>query len=72
MAKLRSRRIPDSQIGRITSLVRDKHYQLACREYFKITHRTDDAERVGNHPNTYFEESQALLQGSRPAPESTT
>eukprot|EP01006_Ploeotia_vitrea_P062798 TRINITY_DN84431_c0_g1_i1.p1 TRINITY_DN84431_c0_g1~~TRINITY_DN84431_c0_g1_i1.p1 ORF type:complete len:535 (+),score=253.10 TRINITY_DN84431_c0_g1_i1:157-1605(+) len=56
-AKLLSRRIPASRIEDLIRLVEGKHYQLACQQYFIITHPGSKGDSVGNHPNKYFEES---------------
>ena len=39
-------------------------YQIACRKEFEARHQVADAGDVGNHPNTYFIESRALIGGA--------
>lgn len=39
------------------SLAKEHHYQLACVEFYKATHQGSQGDAVGNHPNTYFNES---------------
>lgn len=44
-------------------LVEAKHYQIACQKYFEWTHNKSTIEGGLNHPNQYFEESQAVVRG---------
>lgn len=53
-------------IGEIMDLVSKSHYQLACTKYWEVTHNNAESSGI-NHPNQYFEESQKLAQGLRPA-----
>jgi DNA primase large subunit len=56
-SKLLERKVPVQKIDDVMKLVRGKHYQIACREYFKIHHPNSTGDAVGAHPNKYFEES---------------
>jgi DNA primase large subunit len=59
------------QVDEIIQLVEGKHYQVACRKYFDLTHpsikdtnaemaREDDGTPF-NHPNAYYQKSRQLL-----------
>lgn len=43
-------------------MVKNTHYQIACTKYFEYTHGKQSKNVIG-HPNQYFEESRALLDG---------
>lgn len=43
-------------------LINRGHYQLACTKYFELTHG-QPPERLINHPNQYFEDSQNVKNG---------
>jgi DNA primase large subunit len=55
--RLRDRKVKNESIDEILQLVRDKHYQVACKKYFTVTHNNYDNDNVGNHPNAYFDAS---------------
>ena len=47
-------------------LANKNHYQIACQRYWEVTHNQTLDTGV-NHPNQYFEASQAAIHGiSRP------
>jgi DNA primase large subunit len=59
------------QVDAIIELVEGKHYQVACRRYFEMTHpniketnpemaKEDDGTPF-NHPNAYYQKSRQLL-----------
>jgi len=51
-------KIPEDNIQKIEKLVtHGKHYQLACQEYFIALHPGSQGDGVGNHPNSFFNES---------------
>lgn len=56
-AKMRQQNVSSGNISEIIKLVSDKHYQVACKKYFSVTHNNYDSEAVGNHPNGYFDAS---------------
>ncbi|KAI0232795.1 DNA primase large subunit [Lamellibrachia satsuma] len=64
--KLQAKRIPESGINEIVSLVKGSHYQVACGKYFMLTHNSGH-DFSPNHPNEYFDESQKLLHGGKDA-----
>lgn len=45
---------------KITELVKQGHYQLACGRYFEASHKSD-VKFAPQHPNQYYEESRRLL-----------
>lgn len=47
----------------VTNLVTQGHYQLACTKVFELTHNGVIPDGGVNHPNQYFEQSQAVLSG---------
>lgn len=51
------RGIDDVARDGILQLVNTYQYQLACKRYFEATHKDGNSDAVGNHPNTYYEES---------------
>ncbi|EEB18588.1 DNA primase large subunit, putative [Pediculus humanus corporis] len=57
--------ISTSDILNITDYATKGHYQLACTRYFEVTHNITNANGI-NHPNQYFEDSQNLLNGTKP------
>jgi len=56
-ASLRKHGISNSGIAEMQGLVKNHHYQVACKRYFAFTHDNAEGERVGMHPNSYFSES---------------
>jgi DNA primase large subunit len=51
-------KIPEDRISKIEKLVTNgKHFQIACIEYFEAMHPGSTGDGVGNHPNTFFNES---------------
>ncbi|CAG8448342.1 11588_t:CDS:2 [Acaulospora colombiana] len=58
------------QFNDIISLVREKHYQVACTKYFEITRNLEENSdnkkpiETISHPNQYFENSVKLAKGS--------
>jgi len=58
----------------VLELVRNSHYQLACRSYFAVQHRDvmkkkhvtiDDIQSQWSHPNEYFDQSYKLYHGEQ-------
>lgn len=41
----------------IMNLVSARHYQIACKKHFEVTHAGHDGDVMINHPNAYFDES---------------
>jgi len=63
--------IDDGIVDEIISLVKQNHYQVACRRYFEATHppMTSDKDMAKDddgapflHPNVYFGKSRRLLE----------
>ena len=59
--------VPCPQIGgagldTIMAAMKNKEPQVACRRHFEVRHPGAVVEAVGNHPNTYFSESQAYIK----------
>ena len=50
-------------IFQILSLKKQGHYQIACMSFFKATHSGKELQGGLQHPNQYFAESQAILNG---------
>lgn len=52
-------------VNELVGLVQAKHYQIACKRYFELTHPEDENAPTRNedliihHPNQYFETSEA-------------
>lgn len=74
--KLRSQHISKDNIEKIVKNVKGTHYQIACAQYFEVTHNIrnlEDTVSVNiNHPNGFFQESYKLLHdkndGVKPIP----
>ncbi|CAD7952082.1 unnamed protein product [Amoebophrya sp. A120] len=49
--------VPAGDIEDITKKSTEKHYQLACKQFFCKTHKGHSGEGIGNHPNQFFNES---------------
>jgi len=45
-------------VNEIIRLIKDGHYQIACRKHFEVTHPNSQFELMINHPNQYFDESE--------------
>jgi len=56
-ATLRKNNVTSGQIAEINELVKNHHYQVACKRYFAFMHNGQEGERAGTHPNSYFSES---------------
>ncbi|KAJ0410969.1 hypothetical protein ATCC90586_004322 [Pythium insidiosum] len=41
----------------IVTLVQNRHFQVACKKHFEVTHPGCDPDVMINHPNGFFEES---------------
>lgn len=66
--RLTSYKTPKDAIDEIIDLVKKNHFQIACQKYFAVTHGLDDHTAFPvTHPNSYFDESQRLLGGGKPA-----
>ncbi|KAL0479286.1 DNA primase large subunit [Acrasis kona] len=64
--EMRSKEFGDESIREVIELVQRKHYQIACRKYFDLTHpdfqevskeTSRDEGMPFNHPNTYYQKS---------------
>lgn len=60
-AKLNAYGFSSTHAQEVTSYASKGHYQIACGRYFTIMHNLDHDETI-NHPNEYFEKSQALME----------
>lgn len=63
--RLTNYRVPKDAIDDIINLVKCQHFQIACTKYFEATHEIQDAGFQVNHPNEYFDESQAFYAGEK-------
>lgn len=50
-------RLMKEDVDFIVDAASRKEYQLACRRHFEKAHKGTRAENVGNHPNSWYEES---------------
>lgn len=48
----------------IIDITNKGHFQIACQRYFEARHNTS-CETGINHPNQYFDESLAILSGTK-------
>jgi len=55
--------VPTGDIEDITRKAGDKHYQLACKDFFCKTHPGHTGDGIGNHPNHFFNESVSFYNG---------
>ncbi|MCL4122387.1 UNVERIFIED_CONTAM: hypothetical protein GTU68_060364, partial [Idotea baltica] len=62
--KLSNYNIPQEVTNDIMDLVGKHHFQIACQRYFEAKHNSSMESGI-NHPNQYFEESMALLHGTK-------
>lgn len=60
-AKLMSYGFNNNHAQEIISYSSKGHFQIACGKYFSIMHELNHDETI-NHPNEYFEKSQALIE----------
>ncbi|XP_075212389.1 DNA primase large subunit-like isoform X2 [Lycorma delicatula] len=51
-------------VQELANLATQGHYQLACTKLFELTHNGVIPDGGVNHPNQYFEQSQAVLSGN--------
>lgn len=56
-----SRGLTPPQIERVMASVKDRDYQIACRNEFEARMGLED-DTVGQHPNGYFEASQRVIK----------
>jgi len=54
---LRKNGVSSGNIAELMELVKNHHYQVACKRYFAFTHNNTEGDRAGTHPNSYFSES---------------
>ena len=54
---LQKKGVSSAQVAEINELVKNHHYQVACKRYFALQHGGTEGDRVGTHPNSYFSES---------------
>ncbi|KAL7646441.1 UNVERIFIED_CONTAM: hypothetical protein RMT77_003354 [Armadillidium vulgare] len=62
--KLINYQVPGDIVNEILDLTSKHHYQIACQRYFEAKHHSTIESGV-NHPNQYFEESVAILHGTK-------
>ncbi|XP_054283942.1 DNA primase large subunit-like [Macrosteles quadrilineatus] len=60
--QLNQSNVPAADVQETVDLINRGHYQLACTKYFELTHG-QPPERLINHPNQYFEDSQNVKSG---------
>ncbi|XP_048515187.1 DNA primase large subunit isoform X2 [Athalia rosae] len=65
--KMLSYGLTETVVQDVAHYAQKKHYQIACTRYFEAVHKCPSLNTV-MHPNTYFKESQKLLNGGNPAP----
>lgn len=69
--KLYSMRLPNNpeiSVESIVQLAEAKHYQVACKKYFALTHPNAMPKEIGIHPNAFFDESRKYhSEGSKSA-----
>ena len=82
--KMKQKNFTQPQCDEVLSLVKGQHYQIACQRYYQYTHGgiASDNHGVGQHPNSYFDASEAywreqeqgakLTQSSQPTQASTS
>jgi len=56
-ATLRKNGVGSGDINELNELVKNHHYQVACKRYYSFMHDGKEGDRVGTHPNSYFSES---------------
>lgn len=61
-AKLNSYGFSSAHAQEVASFASKGHYQIACAKYFEIMHETQLEDGI-NHPNQYFDKSQAIIDG---------
>lgn len=61
-AKLNTYGFGSAHTQEIASFAQKGHYQIACAKYFEIVHETELEEGI-NHPNQYYDKSQAVIEG---------
>ncbi|ELU03587.1 hypothetical protein CAPTEDRAFT_219114 [Capitella teleta] len=61
--KMNKMSFPKDKQTKVMEYIKGSHYQLACREYFKAAHKTEEEIDL-MHPNQYYEESQRLINGA--------
>jgi len=62
---LMSHGIGQAGISELIDMVKNNHFQIACRHYFELTHPDCKTDLVVNHPNQFFEESEKYYKGIR-------
>ncbi|XP_064606726.1 DNA primase large subunit-like [Liolophura sinensis] len=63
--KLRNNGMSKDGIDQVMQYVKGGHYQMACTRTFELSHQVEPSSFSVQHPNQYFEESQALLNGTK-------
>ncbi|XP_039279195.1 DNA primase large subunit [Nilaparvata lugens] len=64
-ASLLQQNIQQIDVQEIVDLAKEGHYQLACTRHFEAKHNGAAPDGGVNHPNQYFEQSQAVLRGKQ-------
>jgi len=64
-AKLSKMKVGSRDIKEIVNLVKSGDYQVACRRHFEATHPKADSSKVGEHPNEWFESSEAFFNQNK-------
>lgn len=69
--KMRGKNVNKENAEEILQLVKDHHFQVACKRCFTATHNGFDSESVGNHPNGYLDSSMKYYAAATAKPEQT-
>ncbi|PRP88219.1 hypothetical protein PROFUN_04042 [Planoprotostelium fungivorum] len=62
------RGVPENGVSEVLTLVKDHHYQIACRKHFEWTHPNNNFQELSiQHPNQYFEHSEKFFNNGEQA-----
>lgn len=59
---MRSWGVPEKNIADMNEHIVNKHFQLACQDYFRGIHPGSTGDGVGNHPHGFYQESSAYYK----------
>lgn len=63
-ATMRKKGLSSGASAEVLGLIKNHHYQVACKKYFAHTHGgIEPLDDVGNHPNGYFKASKEYYEG---------
>eukprot|EP01114_Cavostelium_apophysatum_P022533 TRINITY_DN8183_c0_g1_i1.p1 TRINITY_DN8183_c0_g1~~TRINITY_DN8183_c0_g1_i1.p1 ORF type:complete len:483 (+),score=120.49 TRINITY_DN8183_c0_g1_i1:63-1511(+) len=63
-AKMTNYGVKREAVNEILGMVKNQHYQIACRKYFEYTHPNNTTEILNiTHPNQYFDLSEKHFNG---------